>query len=120
MEQRQTRLVKSAVIRCQEQSAQTCEDVLTVEEPLEIRLGEEPIAVIMRTPRDDFELVAGFLFTEGVIRRPSEIGAVSYCSVAEPPNLENVVEVRLADGVEFDWEQLKRNFYASRLLEPRV
>ena len=89
------------------------EDALTLEEPLEIRLHGEAIAVVMRTPRDDFDLVAGFLLTEGIVRLPSDLGLISYCEQAQPPNQENVIEARLADGVEFDTERLKRNFYAS-------
>ena len=43
------------------------EDVLAVEEPLEIRLGSMSYSVTMRTPGHDFDLVAGFLVSEGVI-----------------------------------------------------
>ena len=111
--QRQERLTERRIVRYQEGEGQRCDDVLTMEEPLEIRIEGEAIAVIMRTPRDDFDLVAGFLYTEGLIERPNEIGAVSYCATAEPPNLENVIEVRLAEGVTFDLERFKRNFYAS-------
>jgi FdhD protein len=67
----------------------------------------------MRTPGHDFELAAGFLCTEGILRSPADIGAISYCRDAEPPNLENVVDVFLAEGVPFDLERLRRNFYAS-------
>ena len=88
-------------------------DLVTVEEPLEIRLHGEAVAVIMRTPLDDFDLVAGFLLTEGLIDKPGQLGAISYCKDAEPPNLENIVEVRLADGAGFDFDRLRRNFYAS-------
>ena len=111
--QRQKRLVERRIVRYRENAGQVCDDVLTMEEPLEIRLEGEAIAVIMRTPRDDFDLVAGFLYTEGLIERPDDIGAVSYCATAEPPNLENVIEVRLAAGVSFDRERFKRNFYTS-------
>lgn len=45
------------------------EDVPAVEEPLEIRVAGHGIAVIMRTPGHDRELVAGFLVTEGIVRR---------------------------------------------------
>ena len=46
-------------------------DELAVEEPLEIRIDDESIAVTMRTPGDDFELAAGFLRTEGIFNAPS-------------------------------------------------
>ena len=42
-------------------------DLLAVEEPLEIRVGGQPLAVTMRTPGHDIDLAAGFLATEGVI-----------------------------------------------------
>lgn len=42
-------------------------DHLAVEEPLEIRLNEQPLAVVMRTPGDDFDLARGFLLTEGLL-----------------------------------------------------
>ena len=49
------------------------EDVLAVEEPLEIRLGSLSFSVTMRTPGDDFDLVAGFLVSEGVIWSPEQL-----------------------------------------------
>ena len=63
-------------------------DLLTVEEPLEIRVchagaaaadGERSVAVTMRTPGHDHELAAGFLFCEGFFKRPEELAGVSYC-----------------------------------------
>lgn len=110
---RQTRVVERSIWRVREGEQAAVDDRVTVEEPLEIRVGEDSVAVIMRTPRHDFELVAGFLCTEGLIKTPQELGALSYCTAAEPPNEENIVEVKLAAGVEFDLERLKRNFYAS-------
>lgn len=107
-------VVRREVLRYREGAeASSAEDDLSVEEPLEIRLHGEPIAVLMRTPGDDFDLVAGFLLTEKVIERPRDLGALSFCETGEPPNAENVVDVRLADGVEFDSERLRRNFYSS-------
>ena len=109
----QDRLVERDIVRLKIGARTNVADVVTVEEPLEIRVQEEAVAVVMRTPKDDFDLVAGFLYTEGIVNRPDDVGAISYCESAEPPNLENTVDVRLADGVEFDRERLKRNFYAS-------
>lgn len=88
-------------------------DPVTVEEPLEIRIGDTPVAVVMRTPGDDFELVAGFLLTEGILADPTDLGALTYCPSATPPNELNVVEVRLAGDTDFDVEALRRNFYAT-------
>ncbi len=60
------------------------EDLLVVEEPLEIRLGGRPLTVTMRTPGADFDLVAGFLVTEGVIRSASDLAAMRQCDDAGP------------------------------------
>jgi FdhD protein len=110
---RQEHLRSQPILRLRGDQAESCQDALTVEEPLEIRIGDQAVAVLMRTPREDFDLVAGFLYTEGLIRRPQDLGALSYCPSARPPNLENVVEVKLAAGVGFDLERFRRNFYAT-------
>lgn len=109
----QQRVVERDIVKLTSNRDEPGADAVTVEEPLEIRIHGESVAVVMRTPKDDFDLVAGFLLTEGIIGSPGELGAVSYCETAEPPNLENVIDVRLAAGTTFDTEQLRRNFYAS-------
>ncbi|MEX1047863.1 MAG: formate dehydrogenase accessory sulfurtransferase FdhD [Actinomycetota bacterium] len=92
-------------------------DRLATEEPMEIRVGgpgdeAKAIAVTMRTPAGDFELAAGFLFTEGIIRSKAELAQVSYCEDLEPEEQHyNVVTVRLARA--FDPEEVRRNFYTS-------
>jgi FdhD protein len=65
-------------------------DEVAVELPLEIRLNGEPVAVTMRTPGHDLELAAGFLFGEGIVDAPPEVGLADDLAA-------NVVEVR-ADG----------------------
>lgn len=73
-------------------------DAVAIEEPLEIRIETEPIAVLMRTPGHDVELVRGFLRSEGVISESDDLAAVA--TVAE-----NVIDVRLAAGVEAHLQQ---------------
>ena len=63
------------------------DDLLAVEEPLEIRIGTEPLAITMRTPGHDLELAAGFAFTEGVVRTPDDIESVEPCAAAEHGNI---------------------------------
>lgn len=71
------------------------EDRVTVEEPLEIRVGGQTLAVTMRTPGHDHELAAGWLVTEGVVRRPEEIVRIEHCRDTRSPEEEgNVVIVR--------------------------
>jgi FdhD protein len=88
-------------------------DELAVEEPLEIRIKNEPVAVTMRTPGDDFDLAAGFLCTEGILKSAEEIGAIRYCSEEKHPELRNVIDVTPAAGLKLDLAKLKRNFYST-------
>src|SRR5208337_1778147 len=55
------------------ESARRVEDWLASEEPLEIRCGRQSLGVTMRTPGQDQELVAGLLFTDGIVRRPDQL-----------------------------------------------
>ncbi len=79
------------------------QDLLSVEEPLQIRAGERSLAVTMRTPGNDAELAAGFLFTEGLVRQARDIADIQ-CS-------RNTATVTLAEGVSIDLEGTERNFY---------
>ncbi len=99
------------VERCDAGVIELVNDHVVVEEPCEIRLGGDPVAVVMRTPGHDRELAAGFLYSEGIVGI-ADIGSVSACSDPDALNPENIVEVRLVPGVEpaGDWD---RNFYAS-------
>jgi FdhD protein len=89
---------------------------LAAEEPLEIRVqgpgqDQRSVAVTMRTPGGDFELAVGFLFTEGLIV-PEDISRVAYCDNLPGEDQQyNIVSVAL--NRPFDFEQLKRNFYAT-------
>lgn len=94
-------------------------DTVSLEEPLEIRVrphgsGEGvAVAVTMRTPGEDFELVAGFLLTEGVVAEPGEVEELTYCRSGTGPQEYNVVEARLRPGVEVDLGRLSRNVFTS-------
>ena len=102
--------------------AATATDVLAAEEPLEIRVGYGPtaarehctLAITMRTPGHDFELAAGFLLTEGIIRSRQELNGVIYCpDVTKEEERENVVRAELATSVPVDLPRLERHFYTS-------
>lgn len=88
-------------------------DVLAVEEPLEIRLGfpdgtHKAISITMRTPGDDGELAAGFLFTEGIISSPDQIEQIRHCGDGT-----NTIRVDLHDCLDLDLKRLDRNFYTT-------
>ncbi len=106
-------------------------DVLAVEEPLEIRIGfhqndkftHKPISITMRTPGDDGELAAGFLFTEGIVKSPGQIKQIRHCGLrigrqagaidrAAALN-SNTIRVDLIEGVDIDLKRLERNFYTT-------
>jgi FdhD protein len=94
------------------------EDVLAVEEPLEIRVGGRSLAVTMRSPGapgEDFDLAAGFLVSEGVIRHGDDFAAARYCAgaTAEGLNTYNVLDVTLAPGVPAPDPSLERSFYTT-------
>ncbi len=79
------------ISRIRESGAQVRLDCVTVEEPLEIRVGSETLAVTMRTPGHDFELAAGFLAAEGIVTRPEEIVRIEYCRETASPEEEGNV-----------------------------
>ena len=80
------------------------QDFLAVEEPLQIRIGSWDLAVTMRTPGNDEELAAGFLFTEGFIQKTSDIADIR-CG-------RNTAVVTLSPEVQID-SSLQRNFYVT-------
>ncbi len=103
-------------------AAEPLEDALAVEEPLEIRLGHasgsrwttHSLAVTMRTPGADFELAAGFLFTEGVIRSCDDIARIAHAGPARGHHrTQNIVRVDLQPGIAVDLKRLQRNFVTS-------
>ncbi len=93
---------------------------MAVEEPLELRVqwhenGESrtrSVAVTMRTPGDDFELAAGFLFSEGLLGLAADVREIAYCGDDGPTEF-NRVTIRLKRGVVFDTALIDRNFYAT-------
>ena len=97
-------------------------DAVAVEEPLEIRItldsadgrSTHSISITMRTPGHDAELAAGFLLSEGIIRRVGDIADVVAGGDADSDSsLDNVVTVELASGVSVDVDRLKRHFYTT-------
>ncbi|MGH7884088.1 MAG: formate dehydrogenase accessory sulfurtransferase FdhD [Thermodesulfobacteriota bacterium] len=97
-------------------------DVLAVEEPLEIRIGfyqngtrkNKNISITMRTPGEDFDLAAGFLFTEGIIKNENQIKKIKNIgSGTDRKNESNIVFVELEKEVDVDIMRLERHFYTT-------
>ncbi len=97
-------------------------DYLASEEPLEIQLAYGPIsqrlqmnlAVTMRTPGADFDLVYGFLFTEGLIQGRKDVLQIRYPGAQLSPEAqENSILVELHPAAQFDAARLQRHFYTS-------
>jgi FdhD protein len=74
-------------------------DAVAVEEPLEIRIAGETLAITMRTPGSDRELVLGFLLAEGIIARAADVSTIAHCGKTGDEARENTIEVTLAPGV---------------------
>lgn len=93
-------------------------DQVVGEEPLQIRVGSRPLAVVMRTPGDDLDLAMGFLLTEGFIGNPAGVRRIAHCpaddeGVAPGGDDGNAVSATLADGVSIPEERWQRAITAS-------
>ena len=110
-------------------------DFLAAEEPLEIRVEDHSIAVVMRTPGEDHELAAGFLVTEGLVRAAGDLVDIRHrphCLLSvlgdsrqrdeadEAVNGElltlsdgNVINVRLKSPESLDLKRLTRHVFSS-------
>src|SRR5512143_1075332 len=97
--------------RVRDGHAEDGRDRLAAEAPLEIRFGGRPFTVLMRTPGHDEELVAGFLYTEGVVAAAADLVSVGHPDALLDADCRNVVEVVLAPGRAA--EPASRSFYAS-------
>lgn len=89
------------------------EDVLAAEEPLEVRIGDEPFSVTMRTPGADFDLVGGFLVSEGVIAAAEELISLRFCAGEDEDGKQtfNVVQAQLRPDVQLP--DLHRHVYTT-------
>ncbi len=110
------------IIKVAENDFLSADDLLTAEEPLEIRLGfgekeqrqQKNISVTMRTPGHDFELALGFLFTEGIIQKMEDVLAIKYCvGSGNESDVENIVRVELEENICPDLKNIERNFYTT-------
>jgi FdhD protein len=91
-------------------------DAVVTEEPLELRLAAggvtRTLAVTMRTPGSDFELAAGFLYDEGIVRSRDEIAGISYCidPAVDADQRYNIVSAELQRAALPDPARFERHF----------
>ncbi len=90
----------------QDDRTATRDDTLAVEAPLEVRLGDKPLTVLMRTPGHDEELVTGFLFNEGIIADADELISIERPTDLSSSERGNVVVVRLMTARRLPSERL--------------
>jgi FdhD protein len=78
-----------------------------VEEPLEIRVADELVAVVMRSPGDDERLALGFLHAEGIVRAIPDVGRVYHCGRPGDEGYGNVIDVTPGPGVSLDVDRVQ-------------
>lgn len=91
------------------------EDALAVEEPLEMRVNGSSFSVTMRSPGHDFDLVAGFLVSEGVIWSAEQLASMRFCAGTDEQGLQtfNVIDAELSPGTAPPDLSLERHVYTS-------
>ena len=90
--------------RGRDQATET--DEVAHEEPLEVQVNGASVAVLMRTPGDDEELVRGFLLTERIVATLAEVDSLHHCTrVPHPEAEDNIMQVRLKRGLVVDLER---------------
>ncbi|MFY9720585.1 MAG: formate dehydrogenase accessory sulfurtransferase FdhD, partial [Candidatus Cybelea sp.] len=116
-ELRPGRSVEAEVIALDGEARARKHDELVTEEPLELRLSDggttQSLAITMRTPGNDFELAAGFLYNEAIVRAREDITGITYCldSGVEPDQRYNIVTVECRPGAAAaDRERFARHF----------
>src|SRR5579872_2796216 len=98
------------VIQWQDGATSRVQDELAAEEPLEMRAGQYSLGVTLRTPGNDEELVAGFLFSEGIISKREDLVALRMPSDKDVE--KNLVRVTLDPSVQLAESSAGRRFSA--------
>lgn len=91
-------------------------DILATEEPMEILLRagdkQQTVAITMRTPGNDYELAAGFLYNEGILLRKDEITSMTYCVDGNQQEY-NSLRIQLKADSMPELKQLERHFFTN-------
>ncbi len=112
---------KIEIVKVKENKNFPYTDDISVEEPLEIRISygskgqrvSKNISVTMRTPGNDNELAAGFLFTEGIISGYHQIRNIKHSPGGCSRNRDNIIEVELTEDFVPQLNHADRNFYTT-------
>jgi FdhD protein len=96
------RSVEVDVLRVADGARTPARDVVAAEEPLEIRLAGDTLAVTMRTPGHDRELALGFLLAEGLIAGAGDVATLTHCGRPGDEGFGNTLDVLPAPGVRID------------------
>jgi FdhD protein len=114
------RTVETEVVSLDGDARTRRHDNVVGEEPLELRIvangQSQTLAVTMRTPGNDFELAAGFVYGEGIVRSRKEIVELTYCldPAVDPEQRYNIVSIELHSSVEArDLKRFERHFTMS-------
>jgi FdhD protein len=83
-------------------------DEVAREEPLELRLADETVAIVMRTPGADERLALGFLLAEGIISSADDLSSVAHCGRPGSEGWGNVVNAVPAPGARIAWDRIDR------------
>ena len=105
--------VRGEVKRCVGDLCELAEDDLPAEEPLQVRMAGEDVAVTMRTPGHDIELALGFLLSEGIISGKHHVESVSHCPDENDLPNPNVINVLPTDRALVDPLRWRRNMIAT-------
>jgi len=81
-------------------------DAIVIEEPLELRVDGDTLAITMRTPGHDHELAAGLLFSEGLVASRDDLGGMHHCGRPGDDGYGNTLEVTAAPGTKLGLERL--------------
>ena len=103
--------VETKILQVTPAGRRECADLLSREEPLEIRVRGKSVAVTMRTPGHDAELAAGFLLTEGILQRREHLVEIGPCLESDQPG--NTLNAIVSPEVAVDLDQLTRHVFAS-------
>lgn len=112
-----TSKIKTKISAVKNNKIETRSDYLATEEPLQIRLDnpKHTLAITMRTPGADFDLAAGFLYSEGVINKREDIEKINYCldRDLETEQRYNIVNISLKPGSLTNLPSLQRHFFTT-------